>query len=63
MYTLTAFDSNNRIVMQNTGLDKFTALIGFDVWCDGSLDKCHRMDHVTLINETTKEIILSGEVK
>lgn len=63
MYTLTAFDSNDHVVMQDTGLDRYAAFIGFDIWCDGSLDEHHRMNHVTLTSETTGRIILSSEVK
>lgn len=63
MYTLTAFDSNNHVIIQDTGLDMYAAFIGFDIWCDGSLDKYHRIDHITLVDETTGEVILSGKVK
>ena len=61
-YILTAFDKDHRLVMEHTETSKGAALIGFDIWCDGSLDETGRMDYVDLLDTETGEVLLSGKV-
>lgn len=62
-YRLIATDVHGNKVMEDVETSKGAAYIGFDIWCDPTLDESGQIVNIYLCDDETGEVILSKKIR